>query len=119
MRLGARDVPRSTAGLRAYFRGLAPELGAGRRARRAARWLLNPPLPLAARPPYAVLFSAAVGMLPGRVRRDLRLWQPPLVDPLVVRPATSVLLGALGWALSENPSMATARRRVGVDVDAA
>lgn len=115
LRLGAVDVPRSVAGLRGYFRDVRSELRAGNQARRAARWLLNPPLPLAARPPYAVLFSAAVGMLPGSVRRDLRLWQPPLVDPLVVRPATAALLGGLGWALSENPSLATARRRVGAD----
>jgi uncharacterized protein (DUF2236 family) len=111
--LGARDVPRSRAQLRGYFRYMRPELGAGRQARRAARWLVAPPLPLAARPPYALLLSAAIGMLPGRVRRDLRLIQPPLLDPFVVRPATSTLLGALGWALAPNPSVEAATRRVG------
>jgi uncharacterized protein (DUF2236 family) len=115
LRLGATDVPRSVGQLRAYFRDMRPELRAGRQARRAARWLVNPPIPLAARPPYAVLFSAAVGMLPQPVRFDLRLWQPPLVDPLLVRPATSTLLGALGWALEENPSLAAARRRARPD----
>ena len=111
--LGAEDVPRSRAGLRAYFRRMRPELGAGRQARRAARWLVAPPLPLAARPPYALLLGAAVGMLPNQVRRDLRLFQPPLLDPVVVRPATNAMLGALGWALAANPTVEAASRRVG------
>jgi uncharacterized protein (DUF2236 family) len=111
--LGAQDVPRSRAQLRAYFRDMRPELGAGRQARRAARWLLAPPLPLAARPAYWLLLSAAVAMLPARVRRDLRLVQPPLLDPVVVRPATSAMLGALGWALAPSPTVEAASRRVG------
>lgn len=109
--LGAEEVPRSVDELRSYFRRVRPQLHAGHQARRTARWLAAPPLPVAARPPCAVLLSAAVGLLPGSVRRDLRLWQPPLVDPLVVRPATTALLAALGWAADPNPIVEAARRR--------
>jgi len=35
--------------------------------------LLNPPLPLVARPPYGVLAAAAVSLLPGWARRPLHL----------------------------------------------
>lgn len=109
--LGAHEVPRSVEELRSYFRTVRPQLHAGRQARRTARWLAAPPLPVAARPPYAVILSAAVGLLPGSVRRDLLLWQPPLVDPLLVRPATTALLAALGWATDPNPIVEAARRR--------
>jgi hypothetical protein len=38
-----------------------------------------------------------------------------VVDPLVVRPATTALLAAVGWATPVNPALAAARRRVGAD----
>jgi uncharacterized protein (DUF2236 family) len=113
--LGARDVPRSRHELRDYFGSVGPELQVGRQARDAVRWLMAPPLPLAARGPYAVLFGAAVGLLPRSAQWALRLWSPPPVDPLVVRPATAALLAAVGWATPVNPALAAARRRVGAD----
>jgi uncharacterized protein (DUF2236 family) len=110
--LGATDVPTSVAEVHAYFHEIRPELLAGELARDTAWWLCAPPLPLAARPAYTVLASAAIGLLPRRVRRDLRLVLPPLSDDLVVRPATRFLLGTLGWVLGgrESPlEVATAR----------
>jgi uncharacterized protein (DUF2236 family) len=115
LELGAAEVPRSRAELRAYFRRVRPELRVGRQARDAVRWLMAPPLPLPARGPYAVLFGAAVGLLPRSAQWSLRLWSPPVVDPLVVRPATTALLAAVGWATPVNPALAAARRRVGAD----
>ena len=91
---------RSVAELQAWMRGIRPELHVGSQAREAVRFLLLPPLPLLSRPPYAVLAAAAIGLLPGRVRRDLRIPVLPLADPLAVRPATRALAAVIGWAMS-------------------
>lgn len=110
--LGATEVPRSVAEVEEYYESVRPELAAGSLARDTAWWLCAPPLPLAARPPYTVLASAAIGMLPPDVRRELRVGLPPLSNDLLVRPAAKALLGALGWVLGarETPlEVATAR----------
>lgn len=99
-RLGGEPPARSVAELRAYFRSVRPELRAGAQAHDAARWLMVPPLPLAARPAYAVIAPAAVGLLPGWARRELWLPLLPGVDPVVVRPAARVLLRTLSWAVA-------------------
>jgi uncharacterized protein (DUF2236 family) len=106
--LGVIDPPRSRADLRRILSSYRPELRVGRQARETVRFLAWPPLPLAARPAYAVTFSAAASMLPGFARR--RLWLPvaPLAEPLAIRPAATVLLRTLGWALGEHPSAAPA-----------
>jgi uncharacterized protein (DUF2236 family) len=98
---------RSVAELNAWMRGIRPELHAGRQAREAVRFLLTPPLPLLSRPPFAVLAAAAVGLLPSRVTRDLRIPVLPFADPLAVRPATKALAAVIGWAMSA-PLPATA-----------
>ena len=107
-RLGVVDPPRTQAELRRTLSSYRPELAVGRQARETVRFLAWPPLPLAARPAYAVTFSAAVSMLPGFARR--RLWLPvaPLAEPLAIRPAATALLRTLGWALGEHPSVAEA-----------
>jgi uncharacterized protein (DUF2236 family) len=107
---GAEPGARSVAELRAYFRAVAPELAATPAARDAARWLCVPPLPLAARPAYAVIAPAAVGLLPARVRRELWLPMPPGVDPLLVRPAARLLVRTLDWLMAglADPGEATA-----------
>ena len=91
---------RSVAELRAWMRGIQPELQVGSQARHAIRFLLTPPLALLSRPPYAVLAAAAVGLLPGRVTRELRIPVVPFVDPLAVRPATRALAAVIGWAMT-------------------
>ncbi len=67
----AEPAARSVDELRAYFTDIRPELHATTAARRTARWLALAPVPLPARAPYAVIAPAAVGLLPGFVRRDL------------------------------------------------
>jgi uncharacterized protein (DUF2236 family) len=97
----AEPAARSVAELRAWFEAERSELRATPAAVSTARFLLVPPLPLVARGPHAVLASAAVTMLPRWVRRDLRL--PPVlptVEPLVVRPAGTVLLRTIDWVLA-------------------
>ena len=56
-----------------------PELESTRAAREATRFmLLNPPVPLVARPGYALIAAGAVALLPPWARRSLRL---PLYGP--------------------------------------
>lgn len=97
---GAEPAARSVTELRAYFHAVTPELAATPAARDAARWLCLPPLPLAARPAYAVILPAAVGLLPGSTRRSLRLPWAPGLDPLVVRPATIALVRSIDWVMA-------------------
>lgn len=101
--LGAEPPARSVPELEAWFASERPELGAGGQARDAARWLMVPPLPLAVRGAYAVIAGAAVGLLPGWVRRQLWLPLAPGVDPVVVRPAATVLLRTLDWVMAGHP----------------
>jgi uncharacterized protein (DUF2236 family) len=108
--VGVVDPPRSVAALRAEF-GDFREVRGSAQARDAARFILFPPLPVVARPAHAILAAAAVGLVPASYRRMLWLPAVPLADPLVVRPATRAFLGALGWALGENPTLARARAR--------
>jgi uncharacterized protein (DUF2236 family) len=103
---GAEPAARSVAGLRAWFAAERPELRVTPEARAAIRFLLIPPLPLVIRGPYAIVASAAVTMLPRWVRRQLWLPVPPVVEPLVVRPAATILVRAVGWVLAGYPSEA-------------
>src|ERR1700733_5847700 len=68
-------------------------------AREAARFLLlNPPLPLIARPPYGVLAAAAVSLLPRWARRPLLLPALPLTEAAVVGPAGQAVVRGIRWA---------------------
>mgnify|MGYP003349369841 CR=1 FL=1 len=60
-------------------------------------------LPVYLRPAYGILTAAAVGLLPGFARRELRIPVAPLSDPFVVRPAAKAVLAALGLTLGSRP----------------
>jgi len=99
-RFGCDTVVTSLAELRDWLRAERSELRAGPQARATARFLLAPPLPLAARPPYGILASAAIDLLPRWARRQLWLPLPPLVAPLAVVPAARSMCRAIDWAIS-------------------
>ena len=102
--LGVPDPPRTEADLTARIACYRAELAGTAQAREAARFLLlTPPLPAAARPPYAVLAAAAVSLLPGWGRRPLRLPRLPVTEAAVVRPAGHALVHAIRWALTPPP----------------
>lgn len=103
-RLGAEPAARSVDELRDWFARERPELRATAEARAAIRFLLAPPLPLLVRGPYAVAASAAVTMLPRWVRRELWLPVPPMVEPVLVRPAATALVRGTGWVLAGYPA---------------
>ncbi|MFD0279315.1 oxygenase MpaB family protein [Kitasatospora sp. NPDC127111] len=107
--LGVVDPPRDQRQLAACLAAYRPELRGTTAARDVARFLLlQPPLPWVARPPYGLLAAAAVGLLPGWARRELRLpWVPVVEEP-------AARLGGLGvtrvirWAMSPPPEAAGA-----------
>jgi uncharacterized protein (DUF2236 family) len=103
--LGVPEPPRTEAELAARIGEYRPELAATAQAREAARFLLlNPPLPVLARPPYGVLAAAAVSLLPGWARRPLRLPRLPVTEAAVVRPAGHALVHVIRWATSAPPA---------------
>lgn len=100
-KLGAHRAPRSRKELASALDGYRAEHHIGSQARETVRFLSWPPLPLATRPAYGLAFAAAVSMLPRRMQWQLRLPIAPLAEPLTIRPAATVLMRALGWALGE------------------
>ena len=98
--LGATDLPRTVAELDTALLGYRPELEATTAAREATRFmLLNPPVPLAARPGYALIAAGGVAILPPWARRSLRL---PLFGPgvRVASRAGAVSAALVRWGMA-------------------
>ncbi len=72
--LGATDLPTTVRELDDVIACYRPELASTSAAREATRFmLLNPPVPIAARPGYALIAAGGVALLPTWARRALRL----------------------------------------------
>ena len=98
--LGAADPPRSERALRDRLDGFRAELRSTREARDAARYLLlQPPLPLAARPAYGMIATAAVALMPTWTRWPLRLPWLPVTEAVAIRPAGDLITRTLRWAI--------------------
>jgi uncharacterized protein (DUF2236 family) len=118
MALGARWVPRSASDVDDYFRAMRPGLYAGAQARQARDWLRRG---VSRRPDeravYAVLFAAAVSILPPWARAELDFSAPApldlLLDTVAVIPVTRAVSAGLRWlaapqrASESPPSIAT------------
>jgi uncharacterized protein (DUF2236 family) len=103
--LGVLDPPLSAAMLRAQLREFRPELRGTREAREAARFLLiEPPLPLAARPAYLALAAAAASLLPAWARWPLRLPFLPISERMLVTPAGTAVTDLIRWSLRRRPT---------------
>lgn len=99
--LGVVDPPRTEAELTERMAAYRPEMRGTAAAREAAKFLLvTPPLPLLARPPYAVLAATSVAMLPAWARMPLRLPYLPPVESTAVRVAGRTLVGGIRWAMA-------------------
>ncbi len=99
--LGATDLPSNVRELAESLAAYRPELRGTREARQAARFLLiQPPLPLALRPAYAVLGTAAVGLMPRWTRWPLRLPYLPVTEATVGRAAGIFATSTIRWALT-------------------
>jgi uncharacterized protein (DUF2236 family) len=105
-RLGVDDPPTRIDELKRTLWSYRAELKVGRQARDTVRFLALPPVAIAARPTYGIVFSAAVAMLPGFARRMLWLPVLPLAEPIAIRPAASAVLHTMQWALGEHPMAA-------------
>ncbi|WP_084126740.1 oxygenase MpaB family protein [Demequina sp. NBRC 110054] len=100
-RLGALDVPRTTAELAEAFDRYRPELRATPEALDTAQFLLKePPLPWPVRPPYALLASGAVALLPDWARAELGLdrWSTRTFGPAAGSLATHGIRWMMGSA---------------------
>ena len=103
--LGVPDPPRTEKELTERIAAYRAELASTAEARAAARFLLlNPPLPVMARPPYGLLAAAAVSLLPGWARWPLRLPHLPGAEAAVVRPAGQAMVQAIRWATAARPA---------------
>jgi uncharacterized protein (DUF2236 family) len=108
-KLGVIDPPENQRELAQQLARYRPELSGTDEARSAARFLLlRPPLPLAARAPYALLAAAAVGLLPPWARRPLGLPYLPLAERTVVRAAGRAATSAIRWAMTPPPNIESA-----------
>ncbi len=109
--LGAVIVPRTVAGLDAYFEAVRPELRLTAEARAARNFIVRG----VGRWPHevtthGVLVAAAQGVLPTWARRELHLPIIPAVDLLAVRPAARALGSALRWVVARPAAPVAADR---------
>jgi uncharacterized protein (DUF2236 family) len=103
-RLGVLEPPTTEAELAEVLASYRPELRGTPEAREAVRYLLlRPPLPLAARAPYAALAAAAIGLMPRWTRLPLRLPYLPVSERTVVRALGGLATGTIRWALTTPP----------------
>lgn len=97
-KLGAADVPTTTAGLAATIERYRPELAATPDALDVARFLLKePPVPRVVRPGYAVLAAGAVDLLPAWAREMLGLPGHGRVGHALVRAGTHAVVDTMSW----------------------
>lgn len=103
-------LPRDAADLDAVLDDFAPELGVNDQGRAALRFLRWPPLPLAVRGAYLVLYAGAIGSLEPRERRALELDLPRSAARGAVLQA-GLLLKGMRAATGVSPNVAAARAR--------
>ncbi|MEW2132910.1 oxygenase MpaB family protein [Streptomyces sp. NPDC005435] len=102
--LGVEEPPLSWQELTERIAAYRPELRATDEAREAVRYILfRPPLPAPVLPVYFVLGAAAVSLLPGWAREELRLPVLPGVERRCVAPAGSAVTGLIRWLLPPRP----------------
>ena len=100
-KLGVSAPPVSVRGLRDQLAMFRPELRSTPESRDVARYLLvEPPLDLAARVPYALIAAAAVAILPAWARVDLRLPYLPVTERAIFRPIGNLVASTIRWATS-------------------
>lgn len=99
-RLGAEDLPTTKAELDDALQSYRRECALGGQAKEAVRFLINPPVPLAARGAYGIITAASIGLLPTWAQFMLRMPVLPGVDPVAIRPAATVLTRTVGWFMS-------------------
>ena len=118
--IGVPDVPDSRAAMAAYFQDVQPDLRMTAEARRAARFVLTPPMPALvrlgtpARPAWAALAAAGFAMMPRWARRLYRLPGLPTTDLAATAAGLAFRSGLLVIpdALRTGPQVKAARERM-------
>ena len=118
--LDRRDVPSSVAQMADYFRDVRPALRVTAEARRAAAFVLWPPMPslvqlgTPARPAWVALATAAAAMLPRWARRAYSLPGLPTTDIAATAAGMAFRTGLLVVpdALRAGPHLKDARARL-------
>jgi uncharacterized protein (DUF2236 family) len=110
-KLGARDVPRSRAAVRAYLRDVRPALEYGDRAREVVRIVLSAPGPHPATGGFVRVFlHAGVDLLPRWARGMMGFARTDAVRASLVRPGTHAGARFLRWAVRDGaPDLARER----------
>lgn len=99
--LGVLEPPTDALALQRVLDSYRPELEATEAAREAARFLLlDPPLPLLARPGYGALAAGGVSLLPDWARAMLRIRVPGLVGRRVAHPLGQFGTAAVRWGMA-------------------
>lgn len=115
-------VPATAAEMAGYFEAIRDELGADRRTRGLARYVLAPPMPrwvqlvTPARPAWATAAGLAVALLPTWARRMYGVRTPPFTD-LAAGTGVRALRAATALAprsYREGPHLRAARARLGL-----
>jgi uncharacterized protein (DUF2236 family) len=120
--LDQADVPASVAQMRQYFEDVRPQLRVTAEARRAATFVLWPPMPslvqigTPARPAWVALASAAFAMLPAWARRLYRLPGLPTTDAAATAAGLAFRSGLLvvPERLRQGPAVREAKTRLGL-----
>ncbi len=111
-KLGVLDPPIDVRMLNQQLRAFRPELRGTPPARTAARFLLiEPPLPLPARPAYLTLAAASISLLPTWTRWPLRLPFLPISERLLVGPAGNAVTELIRWSMQPPVPAAPAPER--------
>lgn len=108
--LGLTDVPMNEKELLTWLDHYRSELSVNDDTRDVIQWLRNPPLPMSARPVYALLFQSALASLPPEHRELIGLKSLPLS---ILQPITRTLLKSIRLAIGpENPLVDAAIARL-------
>ena len=100
-KLGVVDAPRTEAELAEVLARYRPELRGTDHAHEAISHLVwHPDLPVAVRPAYLVIAAAAIAMMPGWTRRELRLPRLPVTERTGVRVLGALATGTIRWAMT-------------------
>ncbi len=108
--LHAEDVPDSLGALREYLRGMNDELMPTAAAIEGMKFILNPPMPLVAKPLWATIAAATIAILPRHIRSMYGLPWIPAVNP-AIRLYVFSLARAMNVLLPRPPQVREARGR--------
>lgn len=110
--LDLEDMPRSVGDLGEYLDGVT-ELAVTPAVREAAHFVFSPPMPLVLRPLWQIPVTAAVAILPNKLRALYGLSYPSVANALV-RPAVFTLLRTLNVVSPGSPYRREAFARLGL-----